>query len=171
MSDRYLGEIRIFPYNIGVPEGWFECDGRVLAISDHPALYSVVGAAYGGNGTTTFALPDLRGRTPLHAGAGPGRTPRKAGDVGGAETVTLTVEQMPKHQHVIFASSNPATSASPAGGVLAVPAAGGVYLDKGAPNPKPQTFAAAALGSTGGAAHENMMPTLALRFGIAWQGI
>lgn len=96
----YLGEIRMFAGNFA-PVGWALCDGSLLSIQQNTALFSVIGTYYGGNGTTNFALPDLRGRFPMGFGTGPGLTPRNLGDKGGAETVTLNVNQIPAHTHTV----------------------------------------------------------------------
>ena len=100
MSEAYVGEIRIFAGTFA-PTGWALCNGQILAISQNTALFSLLGTTYGGNGTTTFALPNLQGRAPMHWGTGPGLTPRSLGEVGGAATVTLLSTQMPAHTHTM----------------------------------------------------------------------
>lgn len=104
-QDGFIGEIRMFAGNFA-PRGWAFCNGQLLPISQNAALFSILGTTYGGDGRTTFALPDLRGRAPIHAGNGPGLTDRRLGSKGGQETVTLTVTQMPSHSHTIAAPAN-----------------------------------------------------------------
>src|ERR1700749_3333919 len=98
MSDPYLGEVRLFPYNFA-PRGWMLCNGQLLSISQNTALFSLLGTIYGGDGRTTFALPDLRGRTPIHAGQGPGLANHPQGELAGAEAVTLGVSNLAAHTH------------------------------------------------------------------------
>ena len=131
-QDPFIGEIRWVPYNFA-PRGWASCDGQLLPIAQNTALFSLLGTTYGGNGQTTFALPDMRGRTPVHVGQGPGLTERHLGESGGQETQALNVSQMPAHDHGLSshshdipplaldvrASSGPATTVGPAGNVLA----------------------------------------------------
>ncbi len=97
-QDPYIGEIRMFAGNFA-PQGWAFCDGQLLSISDNTALFSIIGTTYGGNGTTTFALPDLRGRVPIHAGSGAGLSTHYLGETSGTETNTLTISQLPAHNH------------------------------------------------------------------------
>src|SRR5215475_4971153 len=104
MSEPFLGQIMLVPYNFA-PRGWAFCNGQLLSISQNTALFSLLGTTYGGNGQTTFALPDLRGRVPLSSGQGPGLSNYNLGQSGGQETVTLTGNQMPAHQHAINANS------------------------------------------------------------------
>src|SRR5436853_2894344 len=99
MSTPYLGEIRLFPYNFA-PRGWALCNGQILSIAQNTALFSLLGTTYGGNGQTTFALPDLRGRVPISSGQGPGLTNYTLGEVGGNETVSLNVNQNAAHSHL-----------------------------------------------------------------------
>lgn len=115
-QDPFLGEIRMFAGNFA-PRGWAFCDGALLPISQNSALFSILGTTYGGDGRTTFALPDLRGRAPIHAGNGPGLTDRRLGQLGGSESVTLTVAQLPAHNHTaqLNADSTVAISDRPTG--------------------------------------------------------
>ena len=106
----FIGEIRIIGRN-AEPKGWARCDGQLLPISQYPALYNLIGTTYGGDGDTTFALPDLRGRTPIHQGAGEGLTPRELGQTLGAETVVLSAQELPAHSHSVRAFSNIGTRA------------------------------------------------------------
>lgn len=120
MSEPFIGEIFIVPYNFP-PRGYTFCAGQILSISQNTALFSLIGTTFGGNGQTTFALPDLRGRVPVGAGQGPGLTSVQLGEVGGQETVTLTQAQMPAHGHLAATTQAAATSTRPSG---QVPAAG-----------------------------------------------
>lgn len=134
MAEPFLGEIRIFTGNFA-PINWAFCDGSLVAISTNVALFSILGTTYGGNGVSTFALPDLRGRVPIHRGQGPGLSPYSLGDNAGQETVTLTLSNMPSHTHVatftpatggsaattVAASSGLADEVSPIGNIPAVP--------------------------------------------------
>src|SRR5436309_9371210 len=104
MSEPFLGEIKIISWNFP-PKGWTFCNGQLLAINQNQALFSILGTTYGGNGQTTFALPDLRGRTPLHFGQSPGLSSYTEGQVGGTEAVTLTQNQMPAHTHAVKAAA------------------------------------------------------------------
>ena len=115
MSNPYVGEIRAFGFNFQ-PRGWFFCDGQLLSVQPYAALFSILGTAYGGNGTTNFALPNLQGRAAMHWGNGAGLTPCVIGEVQGTPTVTLTTQQMPAHVHTINGALNNAateTTATP----------------------------------------------------------
>ena len=162
----FVGEIMLFAGNYA-PRGWAVCDGQLLAISQNDALFSLLGTTYGGDGRTTFALPDLRGRAPVHQGNGPGLSGRTLGSKGGEEHVTLTVNQMPSHAHPVMGSSANADSGDPAGRVLAL-ADFNLY---GVAAPAAD-MAAAGIGTTGGGQpHDNMMPFLAVNYCIALVGI
>src|SRR6266540_4826913 len=108
MSDPYLGEIRIFAGNFA-PRGWAFCLGQLLSISQNTALFSLLGTNFGGDGRTTFGLPNLQGRAPMHWGDGPGLTPRSIGETAGSDTSTLITLQMPAHTHSLVASTSPAS--------------------------------------------------------------
>src|SRR6266446_8367820 len=116
MSSPFVGEIRMFAGNFA-PQGWMFCEGQLLAISENETLFNLIGTTYGGDGQNTFALPDLRGRLPIHQGNG-----FTLAETGGAETVTLTTQQIPTHSHVPLCSPNAGSQASPANGVWAVSA-------------------------------------------------
>jgi microcystin-dependent protein len=166
-DEPFVGEIAWVAFDFE-PRNWAFCDGRLLAISQNTALFSLLGIQYGGNGTTTFALPDLRGRGPIHSGTLSGNT-YTLGDKGGAETHTLTVNELPAHSHVPQVDPREATVASPgnATGYLAKTSAGTSAYGSTAN----ATLAPAAVGSTGGGqAHNNMKPYLALNCVIALQG-
>lgn len=167
MAQPYIGEIRLFAGNFA-PAGWEFCDGRLLPIGENEALFTLIGTTYGGDGESTFALPDLRGRLPIHLGQGPGLSNRSLGETVGVETVTLGVNQLPAHGHSLFASSNTANATDPAGRVTANAAAVSIY-GAGAPN---QPLNAQAITQTGGGqAHDNLMPSLCLSFIISLYGI
>ena len=166
MSEPFVGEIRMFAGNFA-PRGWAFCDGQLLAVSQNDALFSLFGTIYGGDGRTTFGLPDLRGRIPLHQGQGPGLSERRLGSKGGAENVTLTTNQPASHTHDWNANTAAATDAAPQGKVLA---AGTPRLF----NPVDQNtdLASTTIASTGGSrSHTNLMPTLCVHFIIALVGI
>lgn len=172
MSDPYLGEIRMFAGNYA-PENWHFCDGSLLNISDYNALFALIGTTYGGNGSTTFGLPDLRGRLPIGQGQGPGLTNRILGQSGGSETVRLAEAEMPTHKHTVNASAATGTQANPKNGVWASLAAANQYITSAEIISPSVTHAmnSAAVGSSGGgAAHDNMMPAFPLSFIIALQG-
>ena len=166
VTDQYIGEIRIFGGS-NPPSGWAVCNGQAVSRTTYSDLFNLIGTTYGvGDGSTTFALPDLRGRVAMGAGQGPGLSNRTLGEMGGAETVTLALNQIPSHSHVPQASSA-GTTTNPAGNVWAKSAA--VQF---APSNSPlSTMNAGAMTSTGSdGAHENMLPFQALNFMIALTG-
>lgn len=166
MSEPFVGEIRMFAGNFA-PRGWAFCDGQLLAVSQNDALFSLLGTIYGGDGRTTFGLPDLRGRIPIHAGTGPGLSPRQLGAKGGEENVTLTVNQLPSHNHPMQGSNDQATSPTGSGQVFAR-AGGFAYSGR----PSPQNLAATSVTAVGGSrSHTNLMPFLCIHFIIALFGI
>ena len=165
MSEPFLGEIRMVGFNFA-PHGWAMCNGQLLPISQNTALFSLLGTTYGGDGKTSFALPDLRGRAPIHTGQGAGLTVRDLGAAPGAETITLTSAQMPPHTHTLEANPANASTKHPAGAVLA---ADKTYSGPASP---PVAMSPAAIATTGGGgAHDNLQPSLTLNFIIALQGI
>src|ERR1700724_3809509 len=105
MSSPFVAEIRMFPFNFA-PQGWAFCAGQILSISQNTALFSILGTTYGGNGTTNFALPDLRGRVAIHFGLGAGLSPYSLGETGGSETVTLLASNLPAHSHAAVGTNN-----------------------------------------------------------------
>lgn len=169
--DAFVGEIRMFPYNFA-PVDWQDCDGTLLSIAAYQSLFQLIGTTYGGDGVNNFAVPDLRGRIPLHQGAGIGLTPRLLGQAAGNESVTLTLQQMPAHNHMWTATSAVATAGAPTGSVElgAVTAPNTAYTGT-ITSLSPVAFATNAVGMMGGnQAHDNMMPTMTLRYCIATQG-
>jgi len=166
MSTPYVGEIRLFAGNFA-PQGWMLCQGQTLSIANNDVLFQLIGTTYGGDGQTTFSLPDLRGRVPVHQGQGPGTSPRTLGEVGGSETVTLLASQMPAHTHALHASTALATGTAPGGALLAATSV--ASYDPGA---AATAMAASAVGLAGGnQPHENMAPTLTLNYIISLFGI
>jgi microcystin-dependent protein len=172
MSEPFIGEIRMVGFNFA-PRGWALCNGQLLSIAQNTALFSLLGTTYGGNGQTTFALPDLRGRVPLHQGQGPGLTPRTIGESSGTETVTLLSSQMPAHNHTLAAFNSPGSLDTPTGNVIANivdPNTGGPATLFSAT--ADTTMNPASIGISGGnQPHENMQPYLCVNFVIALEGI
>jgi microcystin-dependent protein len=167
VSEPFLGEIRMFGFNFA-PQGWALCDGQLLPISQNAALFDLLGTTYGGDGTTTFALPNLQSRVPIHQGQGAGLSSYVAGQAGGTETVTLAAAQMPEHTHSVKASSSAAASDKPEGSALAQ-SHSHIYTAE----PDTSTVMNAnMLGDAGGSAsHDNIQPYLAVNFCIALTGI
>lgn len=167
MGTPYVGEVRLFAGNFA-PLGWAICDGRLIPISENETLFNLIGTTYGGDGLSTFALPDLQGRVPLHMGQGPGLTPRVIGQQGGVEQVALSAAQMPAHAHTPYGSSAAAQSAlGPSGSVLAA-----TTVKMYGPGPATQPMAAGAIVPVGGSQpHGNMAPHVALNYIIALYGI
>jgi microcystin-dependent protein len=150
------------------PWGWLFCSGQLLPISEYETLFNLIGTTYGGDGQTTFALPDFRGRIPIHSGQGTGLTNRIIGESGGAESVTLTAQQMPGHRHAHVASASAATNAGDPTGLTANAGTTLIY----GPDTPSVALNAAAVGSAGGSQpHDNMAPYLALNFIISAFGI
>ena len=166
-NDPYLGEIMLWSATFA-PRGWAACDGQLLPISQNQALFSLLGTTYGGNGVTTFALPDLRGRVPIGFGQGPGLPAYPHGLRGGSESHALTVDEMPAHTHVARGSSAFGTVAGPAGAFMARNA--GQVPQYG--STADATLAAGALFSAGGGqVHPNLQPYTTIMFVIALQGV
>ena len=165
MSEPFLGEIYIVPYTFA-PRGYAFCQGQILPIAQNTALFSLLGTTYGGNGQTTFALPDLRGRMPVGVGQGPGLSNIDLGQVSGTETATLTKDQMPAHGHPASATQAAGTSTRPSGKVPAAGAA--VYGNAGDGSTLNQAF----IQNTGGGQPFNLRnPYLGLNYIIALEGI
>jgi microcystin-dependent protein len=169
VSSPFLGQILTVPYNFAM-RGWAFCDGQLMPINQSTALFSLLGTTYGGNGQTTFALPNLQSRVPIHVGGaqpGPGLSLYDLGETGGEEAHTLDAAEIPAHTHTVApaASSDERTTDRPGG---AYPTTGGVYAsspDSAAP------MGAAATSSVGGQPHTNLQPYLTLNYVIAMQGI
>jgi microcystin-dependent protein len=162
MSEPFLGELRMMSFSFP-PKGWALCNGQLLPINQNQPLFSLLGTTYGGNGQTTFALPDLRGRTPIHMSQG-----FTLGEVGGEQAHTLSIAEIPTHVHTLNASSASATAVVPTNGLVLAQGAFEIY--RGASNLTAMT--GGTVGNTGGSqAHLNMQPFLVLSFCIALQGI
>jgi microcystin-dependent protein len=167
MSQPFVGEIRMFAGNFA-PAGWAFCDGQLLAIAENDVLFNLIGTTYGGDGQETFALPDLRGRLPIHMGQGPGLSSRTIGEQDGTEAVTLTVNQMPIHTHATLLSSAAGSEANPGGNVLA--ASPNVRLYR--PGASTVTLSPQSVTPAGGnQPHDNLMPFLCVNFIISLFGI
>lgn len=167
MGQPFVGEIRMFGGNFA-PAGWAFCDGSLLAISENDTLFTLIGTTYGGDGQETFCLPNLMGRMPIHAGQGPGITRNYVlGEMAGAETVTLTSQQMPNHTHPLVCQAAPGILASPEGNLIA-----GSALRQFAPADPTNPMLATAIGPAGGSQpHENMMPYQVVSFIISLYGV
>lgn len=151
------------------PRGWATCSGQILPIAQNQALFSLLGTTYGGNGVTVFALPDLRGRAPIHTGQGPGLSNRTQGERAGEETHTLISSEMPSHPHLMNVANAPTTGNPAAAALLAAPATSQLFRSGAAPD---VTLSAAAVGSAGGnQPHANLQPFVVINFSIALQGV
>jgi len=172
MADPFIGEIRLFAGTYA-PQGWLVCDGSNVSIIDYEVLYTLLGTTYGGNGVTTFALPDLRNRLPVGQGTGPALTPRVIGQNFGVENVLLTQAQLPAHSHTIQGSADNASTGTPGTALVLATLTSGTMYDSGVPNPtlqrklSPQAIPVA--GSN--VPHSNLMPTTVLNYIIATIGI
>lgn len=167
MSNPFIAEISIFAGNFA-PRGWAFCNGQLLAIAQNTALFSLLGTTFGGDGRTTFGLPDLKGRAPMHPGRGPGLTARRLGEKSGHSTVSLQTAQMPKHTHALKATANPGNLGIPAADRSLARTQPGFAWQTADPN---VNMAAETLPASGaGQAHEDMQPFLPLNFIIALVG-
>lgn len=173
--DPFVAEIRVLPFNFA-PKGWAQCNGQLLPISQNTALFSLLGTTYGGDGRSTFALPNMQGNAPMHSGQGSGLSERSLGEESGTETVTLLISEMPLHTHIQQGSDSAATTNVPTN---QLPAEGqwdngesfgviGAYSNQ-APNAPMNIQALTVAG--GGQPHGNMQPYLTLNFCIALQGV
>jgi microcystin-dependent protein len=170
VSSPYVGEIRMFGGNFA-PQGWMFCEGQLLPITENETLFNLIGTTYGGDGQTTFALPDLRGRVPVHMGQGSGLTSRTIGESAGEERVTLTANQVPAHTHALQASSGAATTTNPSGAVWAS-GTGAQFSDQALDAPPMQQSPTPAIQPTGGnQPHDNMLPYLCVSFIISLFGV
>ncbi|MEQ1862393.1 MAG: tail fiber protein [Chthoniobacteraceae bacterium] len=162
MAQPYVGEIRMFGGNFA-PAGWMFCEGQILPISENETLFQLIGTTYGGDGQNTFALPDLRGRIPIHQGSG-----FTLAETGGAEEVTLTTNQIPAHSHPFLGTTSVANDTNPGGNVVAQASSFFPYINAPATTP----MAAQAVGSVGGSQpHSNFQPYLCVHFIISLFGI
>ncbi len=166
-EEKYIGEIFMGGWNF-CPRGSAALNGQLLPISQNTALFSLLGTQFGGDGVTTFGLPDMRGRVPMHEGTGPGLSPRRIGEKGGSETNTLSPNQMPAHSHALSGSTSPASSASPAGNLLGTTGRNATYGGGSAD----AAMSGASIGSAGGGqAVNNMQPYQVITYCIAIHGI
>lgn len=172
MSTPYIAEIRIFPFDFA-PLGWAQCNGQQLPITQNTALFSLIGTYFGGNGTTTFGLPNLLGRVPLNWGQGAGLSSYALGDAGGYETVQLPAGQVPQHTHALQGNARPAELNTPGPqNSLARSDPGFIYkTPNGAATPQPLANGALGPPLGGNQPHNNLMPYLTLNFCIALQGV
>jgi microcystin-dependent protein len=163
MAQPYVGEIRMFAGNFA-PAGWMFCEGQLLPISENETLFNLIGTTYGGDGQSTFALPDLRGRIPLHQGNG-----FILAETGGAEEITLTIQQIPAHSHAFLGTETVADSPSPATNVVAKSTSVDIYIGGGNPN---SPFSPQAVSQVGGSQpHTNFQPYLCVDFIISLFGL
>lgn len=172
MASPFIAEITLFAGNYA-PRGWALCNGQLISIAQNTALFSLLGTNYGGNGTTTFGLPDLQGRLPMHFGQGPGLSNHFQGEKAGSEAITLTTSQMPAHTHAVnIGAGGAADNANPVGRYPAAPASGtgSPYAAVGGARMAPGSGTTLA-SSGGGLPHNNMMPSLCVTFIIAMQGV
>ena len=169
MGEPFVGEIRMFGGNFA-PAGWAFCNGALLPISENETLFTLIGTTYGGDGQETFALPDLQGRAPVHAGQGPGISQNyQLGEKGGVESVTLTVPQIPSHSHVMAASNANGQQPQPTNGFLAQTNPGFPYVAQSQPYAQLNANSVAPVG--GSQPHENMAPFLTISFIISLFGV
>ena len=168
MADPFVAEIRVFPFNFA-PRGWAFCNGQLMPISQNTALFSLLGTNYGGDGRSTFGLPNLQGSAAMHPGPGPGLSLRNLGETGGSDTVTLLPSEMPSHTHALVASNEIGEDRKAAGEAVARSTGGPLY------GPVPATLVALAPEAVqpagGGLPHNNLMPYLTMNFCIALQGV
>ncbi len=170
MADPFVAEIRIFPFNFA-PKGWAWCDGQLLPISQNTALFSLLGTTYGGDGKSTFALPNLQGSAPMHPGQGPGLSLHDLGETGGSEVVTLLESEIPSHSHQLLASTQPGEDAAPSP-AEAIARSVGASLYQTVTNNNIVQLSPNAIAPAGGdQPHNNMQPYLTFYFNIALQGV
>jgi microcystin-dependent protein len=169
VADPFVAEIRIFPFNFA-PKGWAFCNGQLLPLSQNTALFSLLGTTYGGDGKSTFALPNIQGSAPMHPGQGPGLSLHDLGETGGSETVTLLESEVPVHAHALRASPDDGDLKAPTPGRSLARSIGGFAYQTstaGLGAMAPQALAPAG----GDQPHNNLMPYLTLNFCIALQGV
>ncbi|HEX4304003.1 MAG TPA: tail fiber protein [Rhizomicrobium sp.] len=173
MVTPFLGEVRNFGGDYA-PRNWAMCNGQLMSIAQNTALFSLLGTTFGGNGVTTFGLPNLQGTLAISQGNGPGLTPRTLGEVGGTEGVTLLQGNLPIHSHALNATTQTAAVGAPSTSVLpgTIPSPGHLYITPGTPTPLQEVLPALACGIAGQSLpHDNMMPALVITFIIALSGI
>jgi microcystin-dependent protein len=171
MADPFVAEIRIFPFNFA-PKGWAWCDGQLLPISQNTALFSLLGTTYGGDGKSTFALPNLEGSAPMHPGQGPGLSLHDLGETGGSETVTLLLSEIPSHPHTLMCQSqDPADQPAPSPLRTFAPSQNSTAYGPSNGSPVVQMAPLALTLAGGDQPHNNMQPYLTFYFNIALQGV
>jgi microcystin-dependent protein len=166
-TDPFIGQLALVPYNFA-PKGWALCNGQLLPINQNQALFSLLGTTYGGNGITTFALPDLRGRVPISSGQGPGLSNYIIGEIGGSETHTLTVAELPSHTHLLLADTSVGTTERPG---AALPARNDAGIPQYGSTPATQMSQAGVQPAGGGTAHDIRQPYITLNWIIALVGV
>lgn len=173
MSTPYVGEIRMFGFGTrGAPNGWQGCDGSLLPIAEYDVLFALIGTTYGGDGQTTFAVPDLRGRLPIHQGTGPGLSTYVIGQKAGTETVAVLTTQIPAHTHTLVVTTGAGSTVTPGNSVLPGAVSGDTFYASDITGATALTMSAQSTGFAGGSQpHENCMPTLTVQYCIATQGI
>ncbi len=168
--DSFLAEIRIFPFHFA-PTGWAFCDGQLLPISQNTALFALLGTIYGGDGKSTFALPDLQGRAPMHPGQGQGLSLHDLGETGGSATVSLLESEIPSHSHALQATVEDGTQGSLTQGVAVATSVGGALFQTDTSGNTVAMNGNALAPAGGDQPHNNMQPYLTLNFCIAMQGV
>ena len=167
MAQPYVGEIRMFGGNFA-PAGWAFCNGATMSIAENETLFQLIGTTYGGDGESTFNLPDLQGRVPIHQGTGPDGQTYIVGEKAGVETVTLTIQQIPNHNHAFIGTGNPGTTTNPPQNIVAQNSGNNIYIED-------QAFVALApqslLPDGGSQPHENLQPYLCVAFIISLFGL
>lgn len=166
MADPFVAEIRIFGFNFA-PKGWAFCNGQLLPISQNTALFSLLGTYYGGDGKSTFALPDMQGNAPMFWGDGQGLTPRSLGEIGGSDSVTLLQSEMPAHNHTLNALNDSGLQTSPDSALSARTA---IYNSTPTVSAVVMNFQATSVAGSS-LPHDNMQPYLTMNFCIALQGV
>ncbi|MCH9649022.1 MAG: tail fiber protein [Deltaproteobacteria bacterium] len=170
MSEPFLAEVRIVGFNFA-PRGWAFCDGQILPINQNQSLYSLLGTTYGGDGRTSFGLPDMRGRSPMHVGRSNGGGDHREGQKSGEETHTLSAAEMPQHDHVLRGSTDPATLDAPESGAVMANTSPTALQFYGQPGALVSMGTGTVANVGGGQAHDNMQPYIAVNFCIALQGL
>jgi microcystin-dependent protein len=171
--DPFVAEIRIVPFNFA-PKGWAFCDGQILPLSQNTALFALLGTTYGGDGKSTFALPDLQDSAAMHPGQGPGLSLRDLGEIGGEQYVTLLESEMPAHSHTMNATTSPSTTTLPAANTSLGRSVGGSFYKANTPTvygPLVQMAPQALPPAGGSLPHNNLQPYLTLNYIIALQGV
>ncbi|KAF2341824.1 phage tail protein [Flavobacterium tistrianum] len=168
MAQPYIGEIRMFGGNFA-PVGWMFCEGQILSISEYETLFQLIGTTYGGDGQSTFALPDLQGRVPIHSGTSTSGTTYTLAETGGAEGITLTTNQIPAHNHSLIATTDLADTASPSNALFSTNPPGSKMFSSAAPT---TALSATSITATGGSQpHTNFQPYLCVNFIISLFGV